>query len=74
MAMEIISHPASGNIAQVGYDADSQELIVVFKWKSATYKYSNVSGDEANGFSQALSAGDYLNQFIVPQHPGERIS
>lgn len=74
MALEVISHPASGNIAQVAYDADTQELFVVFKWKDATYRYSHITGDEANGFSQALSAGDYLNQFIVPQHPGERIS
>jgi hypothetical protein len=72
--MEVISHPESGNIAQVAYDADTQSLYVMFRWQNATYKYTGIDGDTANGFGQALSATDYLKQSILPISVGERIS
>jgi hypothetical protein len=72
MAIEIISAPASGNIVSIAYDADSQSLFVQFK--SATYVYHGIDGDTANGFSQALSATDYLKSAIMPISVGERIA
>jgi hypothetical protein len=68
MPLSTISFTPSGNIANIWHDPDTQTLIIRFKFGSRVYKYPGVSASEADGFSQSLSANDYLQGFIVPQH------
>ena len=71
MALEEIPIPASSHIQAVLYDADQMMLIVSFK--KATYVYLKVPGDVAFGFSNALSAGDYLNQNVKPLYEYQKM-
>ena len=72
--MESIPFTPSKNIQAVEYDLDTQTLIVRFHHKNRAYKYSEVTGEEATGFSNSLSANDYLQRFILPVHAGEPVS
>ena len=62
MALEAIPFKASSHIKDIGYDPDTQELIVDFG--RASYAYANVPPQVAEGFSNAPSAGVYLDTQI----------
>jgi hypothetical protein len=70
--MESIPFAPSRNIQDIQYDLDTQTLIIDFN-SGYRYRYAGVTGEEAQGFAQNLSAGDYLRQFIMPLHDGVRI-
>jgi len=74
MALRIISAPPSGNIVAISYDPDTQTLLVQFRYQDAVYRYTGIDENTADGFSQALSATDYLKSAILPLSPGERIA
>jgi len=67
MAVRSIEFKPSSNIESIGYDEENMSLIVTFKSGTA-YSYSKVPSLVADGFSQADSAGQYLNQNIKNQY------
>lgn len=68
MAAQPIPHTStSGHIAGVAYDEETSELAVTFKG-GATYIYSGVTPQDANGFNGAPSATDHLNTYIKPNY------
>ena len=62
MALEAIPIKSSSHVKSVSYDEDTQELVCEFA--KASYLYSGVSPQVANGFRDAPSAGQYLDTFI----------
>ena len=72
MASEPISFTPSRNIAGIAYDGESQTMLVSFR-SGAIYRYLDVPEDVALGFSQSLSASDYLKLFVTNQFVYERI-
>ena len=72
MAIEYVRFTPSRNISQITYDADLQEMVISFR-SGAVYRYSEVPGDVAAGFSQSLSANDYLKAFVESSFRYERI-
>jgi hypothetical protein len=74
MALEQISFTPSRNISSIAYDADSQQLFVMFKRAGHIYRYQRVAGEAAYGFSQALAANDYLKNYIQSNYVGEPIT
>lgn len=62
MAAEAIPFNSSSHVKGVRYDSETQELVVVFD--RASYLYSGVPIQVANGFRDAPSAGQYLDQQI----------
>lgn len=73
MAAEPISFTPSRNISGIAYDPDEQSLTVAFA-SGWVYRYSDVPQDVADGFSQSLSANDYLRLFVANQYQYERIN
>jgi len=73
MAVRDIEFPTSSNIQAIAYDPDSQELTITF-FGDRTYRYDGVSENEADGFTTASSAGEYLNRVIKSSYRGERIA
>ena len=73
MAAEPISFTPSRNISGIAYDADLQQLTIQFR-SGWVYRYDEVPQDAADGFSQALSANDYLRLFIENQFQYQRIN
>jgi KTSC domain-containing protein len=63
MPLQLIPIPASSHILTVLYDDENMLLYIQFK-RGAVYVYSQVPGDVADGFTQALSAGQYLETSI----------
>ncbi len=57
----------SSNIAQIGYDAGTWELMVRFN-SGAEYVYSNVPDSVFTGFLDADSKGKFLNENIKGQY------
>jgi hypothetical protein len=53
----------SRHLAGVTYDDETMILSVTFS-NDRIYSYFHVTGDIANGFSQALSAGQYFDVYI----------
>lgn len=74
MAVRDIEFPESSNIAAIQYSDDDQELFITFKPGDRQYKYPGVTGNEADGFTTASSAGEYLNRVIKRSYIGERIA
>jgi hypothetical protein len=68
-----IPFPPSSQIASITYLDDEMILYVEFLKNGATYAYSQVPSDIADGFSNAPSAGRYLNQFIKNLYDYEKI-
>lgn len=62
MALEAIPIKNSSHVKSVSYDEETQELVCEFA--KASYLYSGVPVQVANGFSSAPSAGGYLDTFI----------
>jgi len=72
MAIRVINHAPSSQIASVEYDEDEMALIVTFQ-RGGVYRYLQVPSDVANGFESAPSAGKYLNEFVKEIYDYERI-
>jgi len=67
-----IAFAASSQIASIEYDESTLDLIVSFQ-RGGIYKYANVPMNIADGFTQAPSAGRYLNQMIKEMYDYEKI-
>ena len=72
MALEQIAIPASTNIAAVSYDPDELTLLVTFN-NGSVYRYLQVDGGTARGFSQAPSAGKYFQAFVKNMFDVEQV-
>lgn len=72
MALKDIPHPPSSNIAQIVWDDETLELFISFQ-KGAIYRYDQVPESVANGFSQAISATDYLRGYIESEYIPVRV-
>jgi KTSC domain len=70
MPLESIPFATSSNIESIWHDSDTQTLLIRYHHQSRVYRYPGVPGDDAQGFSQALSANEYLQQFILSQYTG----
>lgn len=62
MPAEAIPFKQSSHITGIAYDEDTLELVVSFP--KASYAYSQVPATVANGFTDAPSAGTYLETAI----------
>jgi KTSC domain-containing protein len=72
MAIEIIGHAPSTNIAQIVYDTETQQLTISFV-KGGMCEYYEVDETTAHGFEQALSATKFMNAYIENIFPSQRI-
>jgi hypothetical protein len=72
MAIRILSHPASGNIASVAWDSDDVSLTIQFH-SGRTYKYTHVPEDIAMGFESALNANQYFRDSIKDMYEYEMV-
>jgi hypothetical protein len=59
----------SSNVAAVGYDARSQELLVRFHYASRTYAYSGVALSVYDDFLRAPSKGQFLAWAVKNHYP-----
>jgi hypothetical protein len=63
---------SSTDIAQIGYEADSQILEVEFL-SGGVYQYSNVPPNVLDEFMAASSKGRYFNAFVKGRYPTTRV-
>jgi len=63
----------SSNIKAVGYDTDSETLIVQFH-NGGTYLYAGVSAKTHQAFMAAPSLGSYLHKHVKPLHTVSNLS
>ncbi len=70
MALESIPFAPSGNIQSIWHDSDTQNLLIRYHHRDRVYRYPGISGADAAGFGQSLSANDYLQQVILGQSTG----
>jgi hypothetical protein len=63
----------STNIDSVGYNADTQTLIVKFKVSGQTYEYLNVPQTLYESLMTAESKGKYINDNIRSQFTYRRV-
>ena len=63
----------STNIDSVGYNADTQTLIVKFRVSGQTYEYYNVPQNLYEGLMTAESKGKYINDTIRSQFAYRRV-
>jgi len=63
---------SSSNIAEVGYNAEAQEVYVRFL-NNALYVYKGVPQFECDGLLNAPSVGSYLHRNYKNVYPYERI-
>lgn len=61
--VEWVDTSESSTIARIGYDNESQTMIVEFK-KSGTYNYFDIPAHIFEAFRNAPSKGQYLAQTI----------
>lgn len=73
MPFQPIPCPPSSNIAQVLYDQDKQDLLILFQRQGRRYIYHQVPVPVAQGFSQCASTGEYFLLSIKDQYPYEPI-
>ena len=71
MTLVMKSTPLSSNVNQIGYDDETQELVVQFA-KGGQYIYSGVPADIADGVINAPSVGQALNLDIKGFYPYRR--
>jgi hypothetical protein len=69
MALESIPFAPSRNIQSIWHDPDTQNLLIRYHHGDRVYRYPGISGADAAGFGQSLSANDYL-QVILDQSTG----
>jgi hypothetical protein len=62
----------SSNVAEVGYNSDTEELQIIFL-NGSSYLYLNVPQNEYENLLQAPSIGSYFNRYIRNQYPYDRI-
>lgn len=62
----------SGHIEAVNYDSETQDLFIQFRG-SRTYVYHGVPDTDANDLSRAPSASKFIDAFIKPVYPVERM-
>ncbi len=58
----------SSAFSQVGYNADAQELTLVFRDTGSVYVYSGISPDVGQAFMTAESMGGYYHANIRDQY------
>lgn len=58
----------SSAFSQVGYNADAQELTVVFRDTGSVYVYSGISPDVGQSFLNASSLGGFYHANIRDQY------
>jgi hypothetical protein len=63
---------SSTDIAQIGYEADSQILEVEFL-SGGVYQYSNVPPNVFDEFMAASSKGRYFNAYVKERYPTTRV-
>lgn len=63
---------SSSNVAELGYDENSQQLYVRFV-SGSLYRYSNVPVYEYEALDNAPSIGSYLNRNFKNVYPYERL-
>ena len=68
-----ITFAPSSQIASITYSDDNMELTVAFQ-RGGIYVYSQVTSDVADGFTNAPSAGRYLNEFVKGSFEFRRIA
>jgi hypothetical protein len=56
----------SSNVSEVGYDSDTQELLVTWLKSGKTSAYAGVTEDVAESCSRAPSVGQYVASEIKP--------
>lgn len=75
MPIRDIPAPSSENIKAVQYDDDTLTLYVIFQRGDATYTYSGVPQQVAEGFTTSgMRANAFFNQSILNQYPAQRMS
>jgi KTSC domain len=72
MADQAMSIKSSSNIKAVSYDDETSVLTVAFS-SGATYVYTDVPPQVANGFSDAASPGQYLHSVIKPMYKAAKL-
>jgi len=71
MPAEAIPFKQSSHITSVAYDEETSTLVVSFS--KASYSYAGVPAQVANGFSDAQSAGQYLETAIKGKYPFQKL-
>ena len=64
--------PQSSNIARVGYDTETQELVVEFK-SGGTYAYDGVSANTAADLASDPSPGGYFSRHVRNRYQSRRL-
>jgi len=59
-------YSASGNVSEVGYDSDAQELLVTWTKSGKVSAYAGVPEDVAQACANAPSVTQYINSEIKP--------
>lgn len=71
--VRIVLRPVvSSNLRAVGYDRDSETLVVEFR-NGRTYSYEGVPFDEYAGLMNASSHGRYFWRHIRRRYPTSRV-
>ena len=68
MALDMRPTPMSSNVSQIGYDEETEELVVIFA-KGGRYVYYGVPADIADEVINAPSVGQALNLDIKGFYP-----
>jgi hypothetical protein len=71
MTLQMQTTPLSTNVAQIGYDPETSELVVVFQ-KGGRYVYAGVPAALAESVMSAPSVGSALNSDIKGFYPHRR--
>jgi len=72
MAIREIPFPASSHVQGITFDDETGDLVVRFP--KATYSYAQVDPQVADGFTDAPSAGKYLNDMIKPRYVATKVA
>ncbi len=65
--MELVEVESS-MINAVGYNAESQEMLVIFN-SGKSYRYQGVPKKVYEGLLAAESKGSYMNTFVIDMYP-----
>lgn len=63
----------SSNIAAIGYDAETQTMLVTFKGSGATYAYDSVPADVHEKLMAADSVGKHFSTHIRAKYSSARV-
>ncbi len=69
--MTEMEYVTSSNIDQIGYDADPQELHILFR-DGGLYIYTGVPPHVYEGLQNSTSKGSYLNIYVKDAYPYRR--